>query len=106
MLSANVQRAEEAAYASCSLSEQADNGKKILDSLVALVDGADAVRSYVRSQPVMQRTGSRYIAPAKSEQRSQSSSARRKIGSAPKMQIDSKVQSPEDIFPLNDFYQK
>ena len=63
VLSANFQRAEEAASASCVLSEQADNVKKILDSLVALVYGADAVHSYVRSQTVLQGTGSRYVAP-------------------------------------------
>jgi len=43
VLSSNAQTAEEAASASCALSEQAINVKDIVNTLVVLVDGADAV---------------------------------------------------------------
>jgi len=43
VLSTNAQTAEEAASASCALSEQATNVKDIVNSLIILVDGADAL---------------------------------------------------------------
>lgn len=61
VLSSNAQTAEEAASASCALSEQAVNVKEIVNSLIVLVDGAEALRG--RSQQQMYISGShqRYI---------------------------------------------
>ena len=59
VLSSNAQTAEEAASASCALSEQAVNVKEIVNSLIVLVDGADALRG--RTQQQMYISGSPQI---------------------------------------------
>lgn len=47
-LHANAQTAEEAASASCALSEQATNVKDIVDSLIVLVHGTDALKTQLK----------------------------------------------------------
>ena len=88
VLGTNAQTAEEAASASCALSEQAINVKEIVDTLVVLVDGADALRGQSQRQMAMSANPPRHIG---------SSQARKKIATS------YSSQSPESVIPLNDF---
>lgn len=89
-LQSNASTADESASASRSLQEQAINVKEIVDSLIVLVDGADAVHAQLQSP------------------RSLSANPPRRISSGQKPQVKShaiishKAQSAESIIPLND----
>lgn len=61
VLSANAQTAEEAASASCALSEQAINVKEIVNSLIVLVDGAEALRGHGQSPMTLFANSSKHI---------------------------------------------
>lgn len=61
VLSSNAQTAEEAASASCALSEQAVNVKEIVNSLIVLVDGAEALRGRPQQQMSISGSPQRYI---------------------------------------------
>jgi methyl-accepting chemotaxis protein len=88
VLHTNAQTAEEAASASCALSEQAVNVKEIVNSLIVLVDGADALRGIGQYHSALAANPPRHIA---------STQARRKIATS------YSSQSPESVIPLNDF---
>ena len=86
-LQSNAATADESAAASMSLSEQAVNVKEIVNTLIVLVDGADALRG-------------------QSHRMALSVNPPRQISSGPSRrnpQIASNKQSPENIIPLNDF---
>jgi len=87
VLSSNAQTAEEAASASCALSEQAVNVKDIVNTLIALVDGAGAVRSNGQRPRALSANPPRQIS---NRQR-------------PQARTSTTSQSPESIIPLNDF---
>lgn len=91
-LHSNAQTADEAAAASHSLSEQAVNVRQVVDSLVVLVDGSDALKSKTNYQSAV---------PV-NNQRTTSNNSKSYAKSSAKM--PSKAQSPESIIPLgNDF---
>jgi len=94
VLSSNAQTAEEAAAASRTLEDQAVNVKSIVDSLIVLVEGAEAVHQ----QPQRQVSGSsqKYLGGG---QRYQSE----RIATSSNLKIGKKPQSPESIIPLGDF---
>jgi len=87
VLSSNAQTAEEAASASCALSEQAVNVKDIVNTLIVLVDGAGAVRSNVQRPRALSANPPR-----------QTNNRQR-----PQARTSTTSQSPESIIPLNDF---
>lgn len=91
VLHTNAQTAEEAASASQALSEQAINVKEIVNTLIVLVDGAEALRGHPQSQMAMSGNPQRRIS---SGQRPQT---------RPNARIITMSQSPESIIPLNDF---
>lgn len=90
-LQSNAATADESAAASRSLQEQAINVRDIVDSLVVLVDGSDAVRK-----------GKKLIAPVIAKKQVTAKPPMKKI--APKAQASSPAQAtPESIIPLDDF---
>lgn len=90
-LQSNASTADESASASRSLQEQAINVKDIVNSLIVLVDGADAIKGYVN----------RPLALSVNPPRKTSSKQTHQVKSnAP---ASYKSQSAESIIPLNDF---
>lgn len=87
VLHTNAQTAEEAASASQALSEQAINVKEIVNTLMVLVDGADALRAQPQRQRALAGNPPRHIGGGQ---------ARKKIATS------SYSQSPKDIIPLGD----
>ena len=90
VLSTNAQTAEEAASASCALSDQATNVKEIVNTLVVLVDGVEALRGQPRHQMAMPVSPQRYISSVQKPQ----ARANARIGT--------KSQSAESLIPLGD----
>lgn len=90
VLSTNAQTAEEAASASCALSEQAINVKDIVNTLIVLVDGADALRGQNQRKMALSANPPRQVS---SGQKPPSRSATKTV---------KKTQSPESIIPLGD----
>lgn len=91
VLDSNAQTAEEAAAAAKTLEEQAVNVKNIVNSLVVLVEGAEAIHNQAQRTMSVSASAPKYLkggqsTPAKS-----------------KLQITQKGKSPEDIIPLGDF---
>jgi methyl-accepting chemotaxis protein len=93
VLSANAQTAEESASASRTLSDQAVNVKDIVNTLIVLVDGAEAVHRQAQRQ--MSGVASRYIAPQRQYNERVSANNNLKIGT--------RSSTPEDIIPLGEF---
>jgi hypothetical protein len=75
------------------LEEHVFSAKEIVNSLVALVDGAEAVHR----QAQRQRSGvaSRYIAPQRQYNE--------RVATNNNLKIGKKSSNPEDIIPLGDF---
>lgn len=90
VLSSNAQTAEEAASASCALQEQAINVKEIVNTLIVLVDGAEALRGQPQRQMAMAGSSQRRITAQRPQAR-------------PSVVRTQSTQSPESIIPLNDF---
>lgn len=91
VLSANAQTAEEAASASKTLEDQAVNVKEIVNSLIVLVDGADALRSHRPSQISYTVTPPKY------------NSSVQKPQTRSNMKASKKSHAPENIIPLDNF---
>lgn len=94
VLSTNAQTAEEAASASCALSEQAINVKDIVNSLIILVDGAEALQGHggnVQRQMALSANPPRRISSGQKKPQARSTAKTVK-----------KTQSPENVIPLND----
>lgn len=92
-LSSSAQTAEESASASHALSDQAINVKDIVNTLIALVDGADSTKHQLK------RPSAKALAvnSPKTYKSSQSYQAKSTVKVSPK------PPSPENIIPLNDF---
>lgn len=86
-LSSNAQTADESASASRALQDQAINVRGIVDSLLSLVEGAEAAHKHGK---MLAMSSSRPIVRKASEPKS-----------APK--LAKSAQSPENIIPLGDF---
>lgn len=92
-LQSNATTADESASASRSLQEQAINVRDIVDSLIVLVDGPDAVNK-----------GKKLLVPTVAKKHTSVSAAKptpKKI--ATKAPAPKPVTSPESIIPLDDF---
>lgn len=61
VLSGNAQTAEESASASRTLSDQALNVKEIVNSLIELVDGAEAIHNHARGQLALTASKHKYL---------------------------------------------
>lgn len=61
VLSGNAQTAEESASASKTLADQAVNVKEIVNSLIVLVDGAEALQNQVRSHMALPGGSQKYL---------------------------------------------
>ena len=93
VLGTNARTAEEAAAASRTLEDQAVNVKEIVNTLVVLVDGAEAVHQQAQRQ--MSGRAPKYIAPQRQYNQ--------RVATKSNLQIGKKPQKPEDIIPLGDF---
>lgn len=91
VLHANAQTAEEAASASNALSEQAINVKEIVNSLIVLVDGAEALSAHAHR--VLPKAPIKQI----------NANTNKKIETKSNLRIGRTPESPESIIPLNDF---
>lgn len=89
-LQSNAATADESASASRSLQEQAINVRDIVDSLIVLVDGSDAVNS-----------GKKLIRPTVAPKAVVAKPIPKKI--VQKAAPQPKAQTPENIIPLDDF---
>jgi len=98
VLGTNAQTAEEAAAASRTLEDQAVNVKEIVDTLIVLVDGADAVHQMAQRQ--VSGRAQKYIGGG---QNSQSRRQSERVSSNNNLKIGRKSVSPESIIPLGDF---
>lgn len=91
VLSSSAQTAEESASASRILEEQASNVKEVVNTLMVLVDGADAIRGQ------FQRPMALSANPPRKIQRMQKTKEKTTAKTLPK------ASSAESIIPLNDF---
>lgn len=93
-LQSNAATADESASASRSLQEQAINVRDIVDSLVALVDGADAINR-----------GKKLITPSVARKTSAVAAkpAPKKIATKAPAPVQKPASTPENIIPLDDF---
>jgi len=98
VLGTNAQTAEEAAAASRTLEDQAVNVKEIVNTLVVLVDGAEAVHQMAQRQ--VSGRAQKYIG---SGQNSQPRRQSERVSSNNNLKIGKKSVSPESIIPLGDF---
>lgn len=100
-LHANAQTAEEAASASSALSEQAANVKEVVNSLIALVHGTDAVKTQLKKPSTLTTK-----IPKKTQVQVQlqvQKTAPLEINKTPSIkQQPSKTPSPESVIPLED----
>lgn len=92
-LSSSAQTAEESASASHALSEQAINVKDIVNTLLVLVEGQEALKQQLKRPS--QKSFS--VSPKKSYNSAKSTPAKSPVKASPK------PPSPENIIPLNDF---
>lgn len=95
VLSTNAQTAEEAASASLELSSQAASVKDIVNNLIVLVDGADAIKGHGQRSMALSANPPRQIS---SRPRPQA----RPVQPRSSVTVQ-KTQSPESVIPLNDF---
>lgn len=86
VIHANAQTAEESASASSALSEQAVNVKEIVNTLIALVDGADTFRGQLQRPQIARQI-----------------SNKQKPQSRTNVSITKKPQLAEKIIPMNEF---
>jgi methyl-accepting chemotaxis protein len=98
VLGTNARTAEEAAAASRTLEDQAVNVKDIVNTLIVLVDGAEAVHRQAQRQ--MSGSAQRYIGGAKSPQLRRPTE---RIQANNNLKISKKSSNPEDVIPLGDF---
>jgi len=98
VLGTNAQTAEEAAAASRTLEDQAINVKEIVNTLIVLVDGAEAVHQQAQRQ--MAGRSQKYLGGSHN---SQSRRQSERVSSSSNLKIGKKSVSPESIIPLGDF---
>lgn len=91
-LQSNAATADESASASRSLQEQAINVRDIVDSLIVLVDGSEAVNK-----------SKKLIAPSISKKAVAEKPAPKKIAAKASASIPKSTPTPENIIPLDDF---
>lgn len=91
-LQSNAATADESASASRSLQEQAINVRDIVDSLIVLVDGTDAVNK-----------GKKLIAPSMTKKAVAAKPAPKKITAKAPAPATKSAPTPESIIPLDDF---
>ena len=91
VLSSNAQTAEEAASASKTLEDQALNVKEIVNTLILLVEGADALKDHIQHQKPLAASSQKRIS---NMQKPQAKSIAK---------VATKAKSPESIIPLGDF---